>query len=231
MTNSHGSRAIAVVISSTMPSAKYSCSGSPLKFWNGSTAIDGLSGNANGTDADAAGFAPRRMRQTCTGLAMFLTCCSPHILRGEVELVAHLVVHDAAHTDTARLGERFQTRRYIDAVAIDVVVVEDDVAEIDPDAELDALILRHPSVALGHRLLHLDRAAHRVDDTGELDQQPVAGGLDDPAPMLLDLRITQLAADRLQRGERALLVRPHQPRIARDIGGQDRGETAGLAHT
>jgi hypothetical protein len=32
------------MISSTIPSAKYSCSGSPLMFWNGSTAIDGLSG-------------------------------------------------------------------------------------------------------------------------------------------------------------------------------------------
>src|SRR5262245_38281437 len=32
----------AVVISSTMPSAKYSCSGSPLMLANGSTAIDGL---------------------------------------------------------------------------------------------------------------------------------------------------------------------------------------------
>src|SRR5882672_7423153 len=31
---------------STMPSLKYSCSGSPLMFWNGSTAIDGFSGNA-----------------------------------------------------------------------------------------------------------------------------------------------------------------------------------------
>jgi hypothetical protein len=30
-----------VVFSSTMPSAKYSWSGSPLKFWNGITAIDG----------------------------------------------------------------------------------------------------------------------------------------------------------------------------------------------
>ena len=34
------------MISSTMPSAKYSCSGSPLMFWNGRTAIDGLSGRA-----------------------------------------------------------------------------------------------------------------------------------------------------------------------------------------
>jgi hypothetical protein len=37
----------AVIISSTMPSAKYSCSGSPLMFWNGKTAIDGLSGSGS----------------------------------------------------------------------------------------------------------------------------------------------------------------------------------------
>ena len=35
------------MISSTIPSAKYSCSGSPLMFWNGSTAIDGLSGSGS----------------------------------------------------------------------------------------------------------------------------------------------------------------------------------------
>jgi hypothetical protein len=29
---------------------------------------------------------------------------------------------------------------------------------------------------------------------------------------------------------RALLVRPHQPRIARDIGGKDGGKTAGSGH-
>ena len=32
------------------------------------------------------------------------------------------------------------------------------------------------------------------------------------------------------RGARAALVRPHEPRIPRHIGGEDRGETAGLAH-
>jgi hypothetical protein len=35
------------MISSTIPSAKYSCSGSPLIFWNRSTAIEGLSGSAS----------------------------------------------------------------------------------------------------------------------------------------------------------------------------------------
>jgi hypothetical protein len=78
--------------------------------------------------------------------------------------------------------------------------------------------------------LHLDRAAHRVNDPRKLDQQPVAGGFDNSTAMLLDLWVAELAAHRLQRGERPLLVLPHQPRIARDIGGQDRGKTAGLAH-
>src|ERR1700687_4369292 len=45
MTMSHLIRDSAVMISSTMPSAKYSCSGSPLMFWNGITASDGLSGS------------------------------------------------------------------------------------------------------------------------------------------------------------------------------------------
>jgi hypothetical protein len=40
-------RESAVMISSTMPSAKYSCPGSPLILAKGRTAIDGLSGSAN----------------------------------------------------------------------------------------------------------------------------------------------------------------------------------------
>src|SRR4029450_3418102 len=44
-TNSDLTRDSAVVMSSTIPSAKYSCSGSPLMFWNGRTAMEGLVGN------------------------------------------------------------------------------------------------------------------------------------------------------------------------------------------
>jgi hypothetical protein len=45
------------------------------------------------------------------------------------------------------------------------------------------------------------------------------------ALVLGDLRIDELMAQRLEAFERALLVRPHQPRIPRHIGGEDRGET------
>ena len=70
-------------------------------------------------------------------------------------------------------------------------------------------------------------AAHRIDDAGKLHQQAIAGGLDDAAMVLGDLRIEELAAQRLEAFERAFLIRPHQPRIPRHIGGEDRGETAG----
>ena len=43
------------------------------------------------------------------------------ILEAEIELVAHLVAHDPADADPARLGQRFEPRRDIDAVAVDVV--------------------------------------------------------------------------------------------------------------
>jgi hypothetical protein len=48
MTNSQRIRDSAVMISSTMPSTKYSCSGSPLILANGRIAIEGLSGERQG---------------------------------------------------------------------------------------------------------------------------------------------------------------------------------------
>ena len=48
--------------------------------------------------------------------------------------------------------------------------------------------------------------------------------------MLGNFRIYELATQRLEAFKRAFFVRPHQPRIARHIGSENRGETANLAH-
>jgi hypothetical protein len=48
MTNSHLMRESPAMMSSTMPSAKYSCSGSPLRLVKGKTATEGLSGKLGG---------------------------------------------------------------------------------------------------------------------------------------------------------------------------------------
>src|SRR5262249_19711237 len=54
----------------------------------------------------------------------------------------------------------------------------------------------------------------------------VAGGLNDPAAMLLDLGIGHLAPDRLEPRKRSLLVGAHEPAIARNIGGENGGPPA-----
>jgi len=55
---------------------------------------------------------------------------------------------------------------------------------------------------------------------------PSPGGLDDAAVVFFDLWIDELAAMRLEPVEGALLVRSHQPGIARHISGEDRCKTA-----
>ena len=121
------------------------------------------------------------------------------------------------------LGSRqgFEPCRDIDAVAENVALVDDDVADIDADAEFDAAVGRHIGVPFGHLALDFDGAAHRVDDAGELGQQTVAGGLDDAAAVLADPEIDDFAPVRLQPGERLLLVGAHQPAVAGDIGRQN----------
>jgi hypothetical protein len=45
-------------------------------------------------------------------------------------------------------------------------------------------------------------------------------------PMLLDLRLNELREVRLEPLVRALLIRAHQARVPRHVGGEDRGEAA-----
>src|SRR5437764_12090569 len=112
-----------------------------------------------------------------------------HILKAKIDFVAHLVAHNLADADPARFGQGFQARGDIDAVAIDVVRVDDDVAEIDADAELDPPRLRNTGIVPSHLALQFGRAAHRIDDAGEFDQEPVSGGLDDAAAMPGDIGV------------------------------------------
>jgi hypothetical protein len=100
-----------------------------------------------------------------------------------LDLAPHLAKSVFGDADAARLGQAFEPCRDVDAIAKEIVAVEDHVAEIDPDAELDAAVGRIDGVAFRHRLLHRNGTAHRVDDAAELSPS-VASGLDDAALML-----------------------------------------------
>ena len=110
------------------------------------------------------------------------------------------------------------------------MLFNDHIAEVDADAEEDALFRRGVGIALGHLALHLDGALDRIHDAHELSEEAVAGGLNDPATMLSDLRLDQLADMRLDPFVRAFLICSHQPGIAGHVGGEDCGKAADGSH-
>jgi hypothetical protein len=113
-------------------------------------------------------------------------------------------------TDGTGLGDAFQSRGDIDAVAHQVAVaLLDDIAKMDADTEFNAALRRQASVALNHAVLHLDGAAHGVNDAAELDQDAVAGALHHTAVMHGDGRIDQIAAQPSEPRQRAILVGPN----------------------
>ena len=217
-------RESAVIISSTMPSAKYSCSGSPLMFAKGSTAIDGLSGSGSGVcSATAAGGAAAgasmRMRWARTGRAMFLTCCSPRSSNAKASLSrtwSRTTRLTQMPPGSARVSRRAAMLTPSPKMSSPSMMMS---PRLMPTRNSMRVAGGTTAFRCGHLPLHIDRAAHRIDDAGELDQEPVAGGFDNAAAMFDDPGIDQFAPDRFQRRQRAFLVGAHQPRIADHISG------------
>ena len=141
---------------------------------------------------------------------MFLSSIAPRSY-GKIEPRLHLPISVFGQANGAGLGDTFQSRGDIDAVAHQVAVaLLDNVAQMDADAELDAALGRKAGVALDHAVLHLDGAAHGVDNASELDEDAVARPLDDAAVMQGDGGVDQIAAERSQPRKRPLLVGSRQ---------------------
>jgi hypothetical protein len=96
-----------------------------------------------------------------------------------------------------------------------------------PQCGTHALLLAHRGLAVDHPALDVYGAAHRIHNTWKFREHAVVGTFDDPPLMLADLGSTSLTKCALKRWWVPSSGVPHQARIARHIGGQDRGETAG----
>jgi len=113
------------------------------------------------------------------------------ILKDKGQPVAHVVMDRVGDKYTAGIGQGFDTCGDVNAVAIEVVALDDHVTESDADAQLDAHGRHDTSIPPGRCLLHRDHAAHRVDDAPKFHPHAVAGGLDDAAIMFGDFRIEE----------------------------------------
>ncbi|MCY1483980.1 hypothetical protein D9M68_175650 [compost metagenome] len=122
-----------------------------------------------------------------------------------------------------RFGEALDARRHIDAVAIDVAVFKQDVADVDPDAKFYPAIRAYACVSAPHTALDLDSAENCVFHRTELHQHTVADELDDTPMMRGDLDIPKLLSMSHQGRKRTLLVDLHQPAITGNVRGHDDG--------
>jgi hypothetical protein len=66
-----------------------------------------------------------------------------YIFKCDVDPVANLIVSARTEAEAACLGQGLQPGRDVDAIAEDIVALDNDVAEIDADAELNALVRRN----------------------------------------------------------------------------------------
>ena len=122
-----------------------------------------------------------------------------------------------------RLAQRltFKPRRNVNAVAEDVITVDDNIANINADAENDtgttAGVGSTSVVASGHRRLDGHRAVYRVHGTGELHQHAVTRCLDDTPVVRGNRWINHLTSMSLQCPQRHDVVYAHQTAVAYDI--------------
>jgi hypothetical protein len=125
------------------------------------------------------------------------------------------------NADTTGLRNPFEARRNIDAVAKDIVVVNNNIADVNADAKLDPIVLGRTYILLGHAALNFDGASRCVDGTGKLDHHSIASCLDDVSAMLSDFGIEKGFSERLEMSKRAFLVGTHQAAITSDIRRQN----------
>ena len=160
------------------------------------------------------------------GLADVLDLLLPHRLKAEREFRFNLLRHLAGNADAARVGKLLETGRDVDTVAMPIRALHDHFAEVDSNANIDALILRLAGVSLRHSSLDIDRALNRVDDAAELGQKAIAHELEDAAAMLRYRRFNEFIAVSLDplKGFRFVLL--HQAAVADDVSGENGGELA-----
>src|SRR5882672_9689907 len=107
---------------------------------------------------------------------------------------------------------------------MNIITLDDHIAQIDADSEIEAALGQEPRIALSLGALHADGTAQSVNHTVELDEQAVAHSLDQPAMMFRERGLENLMQVGLKAHACALLIRLAQAAIAGDVCDQDGGE-------
>src|SRR5262249_35972134 len=89
----------------------------------------------------------------------------PEVLAVQIKLVTNLLADRFGDADAARIGDRLEPRRDVDAISVDVLALDDHVTEVDADARVDTLLGTAESILARLVLLNAHGALHGVYDT------------------------------------------------------------------
>src|SRR5215831_20888604 len=108
------------------------------------------------------------------------------ILETNVDPITDAFMNDRRDADSTRLRERFQSRRNVDAIAVDVIVFNDDIAEIDADTDHDGRLTHSCIWQRGAGALHRKCTVNSIDHASKLDDCAIADQLHDAAVVRSD---------------------------------------------
>ena len=124
-------------------------------------------------------------------------------------LAPHLPPSILRNRDATRFSDSLDPRRDVDAVAKNILAVDDNVADIDPDPEPDRIDFGAAGIVLPKLSLNFDGASDGVHGAREFHQRAIAHELDDTAAMGGNRRVDQLAPQGIQTGQSTGLVDTH----------------------
>ena len=133
------------------------------------------------------------------------------ILKGGINLAGKMIMDRPRYADATSLRQTFKSSSNVDSVSQYVLTIDDNVAEIDPDAVLYASFFRIISIGRCQLPLYLQGALYGGYDAHELNQQTIASCFYDSATMGRNLRTENCLAVRPLTRNRAFLIQPHEP--------------------
>ena len=114
----------------------------------------------------------------------------------------------------------------VDALAENIVLVDDNVTEIDADTELNAAILGNDGILYLHCPLYLDSTQYGVHDARELHQHGIARDFDDASVTFGNRGIYDFFPVGFKLRNGARLVSLHEAAVTDHVGGEDGRKSA-----
>ncbi|KSV68923.1 hypothetical protein N185_29105 [Sinorhizobium sp. GW3] len=132
-----------------------------------------------------------------------------------------MISYSSRYTDAAGIGQAFKPSGDVDPIPEDIAVSHQNIADVDPDAEVHLVFVGKRPVGTPHGLLDGDRTVEGMHNRWEFRQHAVPRGPEDLSMSTFNKAVDD-STMRCQGRQSLLFVGIHQPRVTFDIRSQDR---------